>query len=579
MRKNIFTIAIIAIIFVLSSCEKDEVKNDFMLENVLFEQNDYNNELSEFTNSVRNALKSNEDFRCLIKSEAIRQFDGDYDVLVSRIIDKKLSSIESVNGINKVVSNYTVKNLLEDSYFRNNGSKLKVKSDYSPFEELLKMYPLLQISIPENAEKWNSATEIPIITFIPKEYEDGVTKFVTGYTNDGKIIRIDAVNPPDYPVIVIGQNERIEENGEVIQFANSEFNIENPTSLNAVATSTGVMLNWLISANANTNNITGYNIYRKSPSDNDFVLLSTCNGVYNQSYFDNTTTTGLTYLYYIRSYYDTEVSTPSNTVSVIASNRPASVLSFSAEQNNASEIKLKWSTDNSQYIEKVLIYKQVIGNTNNLYKEFQSNIYECFDNNLEQGKKVEYSIQIKTPTGISNPKYDFINIPYRDPSTPSPVIIRRLSYTDSSLENWLRGRPEFHIKVLNVGTDKKTPYEVQDEIRCNYSLFGDRYSQSFSSTVLNWKPGFWFDMLTFYVIESDSSDDWEFTFAANLNYKDTINKKLGVTSSIGVKYNFSKSGQKIGYQYLDYYQDKNITLNFPNYGFKMTLSDNTSGRR
>ncbi len=333
-----------------------------------------------------------------------------------------------------------------------------------------------------------------------------------------------------------------------------------------------------MSSNANTNNITGYYIYRKSPRDTEPVKIATNNGAYNKSYFDNSTETGLIYLYYIQSYYNSEVSTPSNEISVVASNRPASILEFSAEQNSSNEIKLKWSTSDSQYIEKIQIFKHIVDGSNSLFKEFTSNVYDCIDNNIVKGKKVEYSIQITTPTGISVPKYDFIHVPYRDPSVPSPVIITKLSYTDKSLENWLRGRPEFHIKVLNVGADKKNPYEVQDEIRCNYDLFKDRFTQYFNSNVLDWKPGFWYDMLTFYVIESDSSDDWEFTFAANLNYKDSTNKKLLVTSSLGVKYNFSKSGQKIGYQYLDYYQDKNITLKFPNYGFEMTLSDkpNTS---
>ncbi len=219
MKKIIFIFALVA--FTLTSCEKNNQEVGIINDTELFEQNDYNIELKEFSNSVINALKSNKEFRQLIKKEALKQFDGDYDVLLSRIIDTKLSQSENNNGVSKISTNITVKNLLENSYYRNTNAILKIKSENNPFEELLQKYPLLQISIPENAEKWDPTSDIPVITFIPKEFEDGITKFVTGYTHDGQLITIDAVNPPDFPVIVIGQNERIDENGNVIQYAKS----------------------------------------------------------------------------------------------------------------------------------------------------------------------------------------------------------------------------------------------------------------------------------------------------------------------------------------------------------------------
>lgn len=60
------------------------------------------------------------------------------------------------------------------------------------------------------------------------------------------------------------------------------------------------------------------------------------------------------------------------------------------------------------------------------------------------------------------------------------------------IEGWLKGAPEFYIKVLNVDHASKQAYEVQDQIDIDFSSRSNS-SQDLSVYVMDWMPGFWYD--------------------------------------------------------------------------------------
>ena len=83
-------------------------------------------------------------------------------------------------------------------------------------------------------------------------------------------------------------------------------------------------------------------------------------------------------------------------------------------------------------------------------------------------------------------------------------------------------------------------------------------------------------MLTFYVIEYDSGAKWSLELFAKLNKKNFLKEDLDQEVSAKLKTSFDDPGQICGYGYLDYYENPEQELIFPNYGFKMVVgqSDN-----
>lgn len=98
------------ILLVTYGCNTEEEMQIAEDEIISFEVNEYNNDLNEFAKAVNNAINSNIEFRKLIKEEAIKKFDGDYDVLLSHIINRNIAG-GSTNSSNR--SNYYSKGIIK----------------------------------------------------------------------------------------------------------------------------------------------------------------------------------------------------------------------------------------------------------------------------------------------------------------------------------------------------------------------------------------------------------------------------------------------------------------------------------
>ncbi|MDA3817886.1 MAG: hypothetical protein PF486_10950 [Prolixibacteraceae bacterium] len=561
----------IGIIFILQACEKSEIIDNEkkIIKEELFQDNEYNRDFSDFAKAVSNALKNNTSFRKIIKDEALLMIDGDYDVILKRVINKDVTPSTALKSMNV---NYTVKELLEDSYYTSSQTKLKSTSS-SVIDELSNKYPDMQIAIPVHAADWDETNYIPVVTFLPSGYEEGITKKVTGYDPQGNIVSIDAVNEPDEAIIVISENERFVELGPD---PDHPLVVPTPSSLNGIITESGIRLNWDMPNGTNRFNTSGYYVYRKSADSPNYVKVSTCWGTYERSYDDNDVVANRSYSYYVRAYYQGETSSSSNYITLTAPSYPKPVLSFDAIQNSINEIELRWQNDHSQYIQETKISKHVVGVNNGyqLIESFTANEQDYFDHDVAVGKKVIYKINHVTSLGISNAKYDFVQVPYRDISQNSPVYINEIRHNDWELEGWLKGKPEFYITVTNVDNGGENPYTVQEEINCEFS------SRSFSSgslsgiKVIDWKPGFWYDMLTFTAIEYDRPSG-DLTLNASVGYNKKNEDKTGLNVAAGVEYEieFSNNGQKCGSAYLNYFDNPEQWLEFPNYGFKILISE------
>jgi len=548
---------ILSIGLILNSCQKDEINKD---EQARFMNTEHNQKLQQLALSINKAL-SNKSFRRLIKDEAQKQTDGDFDILIKDIASKPVENQFKTGLSNK--GNVTVKELLEN-YFPDSYVK-RFKSNSSIIDDLIKQYPDLQISVPVHNEDWEPDNYIPVVTFIPEEFDDQKTKYIPAYNSSNEAISLDAVNEPTEPVIVVGHNERM------LIIEPDDDPPPTPSNLTGINTEAGIRLNWNMPTGTNVGNTSGYYIYRKSSSNTSYQLKSIVNGIYNRSYDDNDTETGGVYSYYVRAYRANLLSPASNYITVTAPNRPSSVLSFDAIQHSIGEIELRWQNDNSQYISYTTLSRKVI-NSDSKYVELQQftpNQHDYFDHDITPGKKNIYKVNHVTPTGTSNPKYDFVIVPYRDISQKSPVYIKEL-FVDNlkDVEHWTRGRPEFMITVANIGADK-TPYVIQEKLDFQFDHRKKHQVLQNASLILNWQPGFWHDMISIHVIEYNLGKT-EVTFSVGFNKKNTDSTHFSLQGGVNYTYQVPKY-QNCGTYYLSYFDYPDQWLEFPRYGFKMLV--------
>lgn len=175
----------ILLIGFFTSCNQELLEPQQDLENS--EQVLYDSQMSEFAKNLASSLKELE-FREFLKTEALKKFDGDYDILW-----------QFVQNENIVVQ------------------KMHKRSE--PYlKSLLQRFPGLNVSIPIHAEKWNTNSFTPLVAVIPLNFDEKKMKSIRAYDSSGNLHVIDTRNEPNYPVVVVGLNERVtfDINGNII---------------------------------------------------------------------------------------------------------------------------------------------------------------------------------------------------------------------------------------------------------------------------------------------------------------------------------------------------------------------------
>lgn len=119
-----------------------------------------------------------------IKQEVYKRFDGDYNLLANKFNEQSISGRE-----------------FKERLFSTFPSEKYV--------EILNSNPKLNIAIPVHIDKWNAESEIPLVAILPSSYDDMESTHIPAFDADGNQRWIDALNEPNYPVIVIGINERL----------------------------------------------------------------------------------------------------------------------------------------------------------------------------------------------------------------------------------------------------------------------------------------------------------------------------------------------------------------------------------
>jgi len=178
------------------SCSDDVFKETQDTNQTFVERNAQKNEKwqikEEFGFALSSAVNQSFELRQMLKEEALKMFNKDYEVLVYLIKDVRLEN------------NLTFEDLINSHLGEN-----------QTLQRILNVEPTLTILVPElpmdsfSAEKWNVESEIPAVAI-----RTNVTNEVPLITPDGELEIMPADVTPGFPVVVVKNNERLVSNIE-----------------------------------------------------------------------------------------------------------------------------------------------------------------------------------------------------------------------------------------------------------------------------------------------------------------------------------------------------------------------------
>jgi len=142
-----------------------------------------------------------ENVRSFVKKSASKRFDGDVNFLFQAVKNDVLDD--------KSVSGARSKATFADILFGNTTSSTGREQSSTFLDSLERLHPLLQIAMPTlptaSIDDWDASNEIPWVVVLT----GNVGEELTAYDQDGNIHKISSTVPPDRPVIVVGENERV----------------------------------------------------------------------------------------------------------------------------------------------------------------------------------------------------------------------------------------------------------------------------------------------------------------------------------------------------------------------------------
>ena len=313
-RFTIFTIAI----FIMMACS-EEAKHDSFVEPTIDYTIDQKNDLISSYAQILASSIADAELRNTIKNESQEQFDGDYDILISKFETLDLDE-----------QNMTVKQKMSERPVLTRSVKGGFNGSLEELmEEVKKVFPNLQVSVPVHCDEWDPDKYIPMVAFLPCDYDEDTTEYIEAFDVDGNSHMLSAKEEPEFPVIVVSISERIDENGNYI--FDQDFNENgayignNLTTKATLNTPTGISLKhssarslelyWdgVVSSGC-------YEIERRALNENTFSLIAQVDGDEN-FYKDNYLVAGTKYSYRLRLVDGADQSAYTSIITSTASER------------------------------------------------------------------------------------------------------------------------------------------------------------------------------------------------------------------------------------------------------------------
>jgi len=180
MKKTLSFIVSVIAVFSLFSCSKEvTTETDCMVNDTVSGQ-------KVFANILSQAVSENQSLRLFIHSTALEQFDCDYDVFYPFVKDQE---VENGQTFRDILLRYT---------------------DESTLSSIEQMLPKLNILVPDwawmgcfSVKSWDASSQDIAVMFTQRNGETGV------YCDGEYLGQLSAEDIPDFPVLIIKNNERI----------------------------------------------------------------------------------------------------------------------------------------------------------------------------------------------------------------------------------------------------------------------------------------------------------------------------------------------------------------------------------
>lgn len=196
--KNSFLLLLLTFLMVTVSCKKQETVSDEPTQSLRssvpagFPTLDAFREdaIITYAQALAKAMNHYPELRSLVKSRALLQFDGDYDILHTTIKNEEILPGMSFSLLLSQHANRPV------SYFN---------------DELPRYFPTLNIMLPEvfEPETWTTETFAPAVVAVPYSFHDGDELMLNAYTPEGTPFQVSSYNEPATLTVSVGNSERI----------------------------------------------------------------------------------------------------------------------------------------------------------------------------------------------------------------------------------------------------------------------------------------------------------------------------------------------------------------------------------
>ncbi len=148
--------------------------------------------------------------REFIKSEAGKQFDGDYNILF-----KTASSARLANSGKSLLEKLAESEVSNQARARRT---ISVQDARRAVETNAAKIPVFNIGVPYfTFDQWDAATFTPLATYKPVGIDDMKLETVRAFDANGnvRIINVKEWRKNPYPLVVLGVNDRVDESGKV----------------------------------------------------------------------------------------------------------------------------------------------------------------------------------------------------------------------------------------------------------------------------------------------------------------------------------------------------------------------------
>jgi Protein of unknown function (DUF3103) len=176
-----------------------------------------------------------QEIRSAIKTEALKQFDGDYDILYSVFADVRVSGRTVHQDLTRAGASA---GLGGADMWRFSAELGRIRASI----------PKLQISVPVHIDDWDVASSMPLVAVAPAGDEQKPA-YIKAFDAGGKIHWLDANVEPASPVVVVGLSERVDERGQLLNPA--PHPVEAAASRNFVETASVLHSVYLYCINVN----------------------------------------------------------------------------------------------------------------------------------------------------------------------------------------------------------------------------------------------------------------------------------------------------------------------------------------